>query len=471
MGARRRAAAVDDGVAVEVDEAALLEGVAGPTGAEGGHGGVDRLGAVVADPAPAVQPVLEAGGVVPGAERGQRVELADGGVVDRERGHQGAVDPGGHALEGAAPRAVHGQGVGEREVRERALEQVQRLDRGPAPSGRPARAKETSRAPKLCPSRWMRSVGVGLVDAAEQRAQALLADHPGPLLHLEVGELAQRLLGAVPEPPEGVAEAGRAALGLGDGVGEAAEHLLGVVGEQGQLALVLAGRPGVGLGGQLLHQRLEPGQGGRVLGPLLQQPGQLVQGGLPLGAREHVLEVLDQHRVGRRRRGLGEGAVAEPDRPAAVGPGGRLGLVGPALGRPDHTQPAGPGGRAALGQQPRHLPEVQVVEPAGLAPVVVPAVGEHEQVGQVLAGQLAQQLVDVGLAGLAALVEADLPVIHGRHSSLYALIANMTNFTPQPTPAQDLRDLLGVVGQHLARLRYRPTWCAAPRASRKPWPP
>ena len=196
---------------------------------------------------------------------------------------------------------------------------------------------------------------------------------------------------------------------LGDGVGEAAEHLLGVVLEQGQLALVLAGRLGVGRAGQLPHQRLEPGQGRRVLGPLLQQPGQLVEGLALLVALEHVLEVLDQGGVvdrGRRRAG-----VAQPGGAAAVGVAGRLGLVGPALGRPHHPEGADPGGRAAAAaEQARDLLEVELVEPAGLAEVVVPAVGEHEQVGQVLAGQLGQQGVDLALGGLAVLVEADLPV-------------------------------------------------------------
>src|SRR3712207_3166789 len=86
-------------------------------------------------------------------------------------------------------------------------------------------------------------------------------------------------------------------------------------------------------------------------------------------------------------------------------------FVGPALGRPHHSQGADPGPlRPASFEQLRYLLEPELVEPPGLAAVVVPAVGEHEQVGQVLAGQLAQQGVGLPLAGPAVLVEADLPV-------------------------------------------------------------
>src|SRR5215217_3056551 len=85
-----------------------------------------------------------------------------------------------------------------------------------AGSGRPARAKETSRAPKLCPIRWTRTSGSAWAMRPSRGPRPCLPDHPGALLHLEVGELAQRLLGAVPQPREGVADAGGAALaGLG----------------------------------------------------------------------------------------------------------------------------------------------------------------------------------------------------------------------------------------------------------------
>jgi hypothetical protein len=108
-------------------------------------------------------------------------------------------------------------------VRERALEQVQRLDRGVGRIGQAGQGEGDQPGPEAVAQQVDAQLGVGLVDAAQQRAQALLADHPGPLLHLEVGELAQRLLGPVPQPPEGVAETGRATLaGLGHGVGEAA---------------------------------------------------------------------------------------------------------------------------------------------------------------------------------------------------------------------------------------------------------
>ena len=92
---------------------------------------------------------------------------------------------------------------------------------------------------------------------------------------------------AGPPPLRGTASAKRPNTSSGSSVSRA-------------VALVLVGRLGVRLPGQLLHQRLEPGQGGLVLGPLLQQPGQLVQDLAPLGAPEHVLEVLDQDRVGGR---------------------------------------------------------------------------------------------------------------------------------------------------------------------------
>ena len=132
---------------------------------------------------------------------------------------------------------------------------------------------------------------------------------------------------AGPPPLRGTASAKRPNTSSGSSVSRA-------------VALVLVGRLGVRLPGQLLHQRLEPGQGGLVLGPLLQQPGQLVQDLAPLGAPEHVLEVLDQDRVGGR--GLGDRAVAEPGGGAAatVDAAGRLGLVGPALD--GHTTPRVP---------------------------------------------------------------------------------------------------------------------------------
>src|SRR4029450_9978125 len=112
-------------------------------------------------------------------------------------------------------------------------------------------------------------------------------------------------------------------------------------------------------------------------------------------------------RVGGRAR---RGGVAQVGRPPAGQVAGRLGLVGPALGRPHHPEGADLRLAAPLGEQPRDLLEVQLVEPAGLAAVAVPAVGEDQQVGQVLAGQLGQQGRDLALVGVAALVEADLPV-------------------------------------------------------------
>ena len=118
--------------------------------------------------------VLRPGGVVPGSRArpaGRACRRPGRGPVNEAT--SGPSTRRGHAGEGAAARRGRcGSGVGEREVREGALQQVQRLDRRAGAVGQPGQREGDQPRAEAVAEQVDAQLGVGLVHAAEQRARA-----------------------------------------------------------------------------------------------------------------------------------------------------------------------------------------------------------------------------------------------------------------------------------------------------------
>ena len=119
----------------------------------------DALRAVVAHPAPAEQRVVAAAESSRAANEASGYKRADGAVVAGEADGQRAVDPGQHGRPGRRCGRRRTAAAGRtRSARTRPRSSVTART-GDGPAGSPAREYDTSRAPKLWPTRCTRDAG------------------------------------------------------------------------------------------------------------------------------------------------------------------------------------------------------------------------------------------------------------------------------------------------------------------------
>ena len=383
--------------------------------------GVRALRAVGADPAVEVVAVAEGCAGLPGQARGRRVGHAHGLVVVRVRDHDRSVDPavGERPAEGAVLAAARVVGR-EPVVAERALQQGERLDRGGDVGGRRRHHPGAERVAGQVDA----PIGCGRVDLVDQRRDPVGPDVTGAGLHRVVGHRVEHL---APERRPGLAEQPGAGSSRRPG-GRAPRRgprPPGAPVRRDVVADVRRPRPGP-------RRTLprpprcagRPGRDPRRHRPQRSGAGRRSRVASRNAARPSAVSRRPARSVRRAARSGSstDAAIAEVKRRQVIAhrhpTAGDLVLVGPAHRRPQDPDDGGPRRRARRDQVGQVVGQVRV-EPLGRADVVVPAVGQHQDIGGLHAVEHRQgggDLAGVGDVAVLGELHGGVGQLHGDSS-------------------------------------------------------